>query len=175
MKKRGSVWISAVLYFGLGIVVISILLAAGMPVINKLRDKNVVIQSKEVMHTLDQNIREVIREGPGSQRIVTVNIKKGAFIIDESPDRERIVWVYNNSKILISDLDTEVFEGKLTILTTKGSTGYNIEIYTEYGTIADLTRPSDRQYTLVGINDLVIRNNGLEGGKIVVSISEANR
>ena len=75
MNKKGDVWISAILYFGIGIVVITIILAAGLPVINRLRDKNVIIQTKQVMHTIDDNIREVIREGPGSQRVVTISAK----------------------------------------------------------------------------------------------------
>mgnify|MGYP001558011191 FL=1 len=56
-KKGASIWISAVLYFGIGIIILTILLTAGLPVINKLRDKNIVIQTKQVMHTLDENIR----------------------------------------------------------------------------------------------------------------------
>ena len=79
MQKKGDVWISAILYFGIGIVIITILLTAGLPVINKLRDKNIIIQTKQVMHTMDDNIREVIKEGTGSQRVVTVNIKKGTI------------------------------------------------------------------------------------------------
>ena len=62
MQKKGDVWISAILYFGIGIVIITILLTAGLPVINKLRDKNIIIQTKQVMHTMDDNIREVIKE-----------------------------------------------------------------------------------------------------------------
>ena len=41
MNKKGDIWVSAILYFGLGIIVIAILLAAGLPVINKLKDKNI--------------------------------------------------------------------------------------------------------------------------------------
>lgn len=177
MKKKGDIWVSAVLYFGLGIVVITILLAAGLPVINKLRDKNVVIQTKQVMHSLDQNIREVIKEGPGSQRVVTVNIKKGAFVIEEADDTEVVRWVYNNSKVLISEPGIDVPEGKLIIRTDGASLEdtYNIQIYTNYSGLANITRPAGKPLTLVGINDLVIRNEGLQGELVRVSISETNR
>jgi len=175
MQKKGDIWISAVLYFGLGIVIITILLAAGLPVINKLRDKNIVIQTKQVMHTIDQNIREVIKEGPGSQRIVTMNIKKGSFIVDQ--DGDLLIWAYNGSKILISDPGVYVPEGKLTIKTEKAAVKntYNIQIYSNYSGIADITRPAGKPLTLVGITDLVIRNEGLEAGTLKVSISETNR
>jgi len=177
MQKKGDIWISAILYFGLGIIIITILLSAGLPVINRLRDKNVVIQSKQVMSELDQNIREVIKEGPGSQRIVTVNLKKGLLKIDE--EKSQVMWQYNNSKVLISDPGTPVFEGKLTILTlnstTKGS--YNIEIYTDYAGVAKITRPANKQSTLIGITDLVVRNEGLDNqNKLIrVSVSETNK
>lgn len=177
MKKNGDIWISAVLYFGLGIVVITILLAAGLPVINKLRDKNVVIQTKQVMHTLDQNIREVIKEGPGSQRVVTLNIKKGAFVINETADT--VAWLYNNSKVLISEPGINVPEGKLIVRTDNApvKNTYNIQILTNYSGLADITRPVGKPLTLVGINDLVIRNVGLNQstGFVEVSISETNK
>ncbi|MBI2148542.1 hypothetical protein HYU23_02585 [Candidatus Woesearchaeota archaeon] len=176
MQKKGDVWVSAILYFGLGIVVISILLAAGLPVINKLRDKNVVIQTKQVMHNLDQSIREVVKEGPGSQRVVTVNIKKGSFIIDEK--KELVIWQYNNSKVLISEIGIPVFEGKLTIITREAQikNNYNIQVYTNYSDIANITRPPAKPNTLVGINDMVIRNDGVGADNIIqVTIYEANK
>ena len=176
MQKKGDIWISAVLYFGLGIVVISILLAAGLPVINKLRDKNVVIQSKQVMHTLDQNIREVVKEGPGSQRVVTINIKKGVFVLDDK--NSLVIWQYNNSKVLISDPGIPVFEGKLNIITSNAAVKntYNIQIYTDYSGLVNVIRPAGKTGTMTGISDLVIRNEGAgANGLINVRISEANK
>src|SRR3989344_5138558 len=135
MQKKGDVWISAILYFGIGIVILTILLSAGLPVINKLRDKNVVIQSKEVMHTLDENIREVIKEGPGSQRVLTINLKKGSLRIDN--DANSIIWSYDGANILISEPGLEVPEGKVIVLTTLGSQKktYDINIRLNYADI----------------------------------------
>ncbi len=175
--KKGDIWVSAILYFGLGIVIITIVLAAGLPVINKLRDKNVILQTKQVVHTLDENIREVIREGPGSQRVVTVNIKKGVLIVEEDDTLERITWSYNNSKVLISEPGIPVLEGKLNILTTGAAAEntYNIDISSNYLNIANITTPSGQISVLSGINDLVIRNDGLSGELVRVSIAETNR
>ncbi len=175
MNKKGDIWISAVLYFGLGIVVLSIMLAAGLPVINKLRDKNVIIQTKQVMHTLDQNIREVIKEGPGSQRIVTINVKKGVFIIDET--NSQVIWMYNNSKILISDPGIPVPEGKIFVRTDNAAlkNTYNIMIYTDYNNIVQITKKEGQASTLNGINDLIIRNEGIGNNLIKVSISTTNQ
>jgi len=175
------VWISAILYFGIGIVVITIILAAGLPVINRLRDKNVIIQTKQVMHTIDDNIREVIREGPGSQRVVTINIKKGSFVIDQDIDGDGVgdnivAWKYDNAKVLISEPGTPVPEGKLTVLTETApvENTYNIQIYTDYNTLADIKKEGTS--TLSGLSDLVIRNDGSnDEGLIQITIAETNR
>ena len=36
IRKRGDIWISAVLYMALGIIVIALILAASLPVIDRL-------------------------------------------------------------------------------------------------------------------------------------------
>ncbi|HLC58567.1 MAG TPA: hypothetical protein VJI68_01785 [Candidatus Nanoarchaeia archaeon] len=169
-SKKGDVWVSAVLYFGLGIVIIAILLAAGLPVINKLRDKNVVIQTKEVMHTLDNNIRQVIKDGSGSQRVVTLNVKKGNFNIDDT--NNRITWLYEGSKAVISEPGVDVTEGKLRIRTTQTGSTYTIEVSSSYDGLADITTVSGRT-SLTGLNDLVVRNTGLVsvGGRQLVGVS----
>lgn len=180
--KKGDVWVSAILYFGLGIVVITILLVAGLPVINKLRDKNIVIQTKEVMHTIDQNVREVIKEGPGSQRVVSLNIKKGNIKVENN---NRIVWEYKGSKIPISepndaatcgtDSTIEVAEGKLNIVTCHAAVAktYDITIYSEY---SEAGLQGSGITTLQGLSDLVIRNEGVVGSgdsaKLQISINE---
>ncbi len=186
MEKRGDIWVSAILYFGIGIVLITVVLAAGLPVINRLRDKNVVIQTKQVMHTLDENIREVVKEGPGSQRVVTVNIKKGSFIIDEDVDGDNIgenivKWRYENAKVPISQPNdpnmppaTIVEEGKLNIITYNAAQDktYDIEIYINYNSLADITK--DGTNTLSGLSDLVIINKGPTPSqdKVEISIKE---
>ncbi len=184
MQKKGDVWISAVLYFGIGIVMITILLTAGLPVINKLRDKNIIIQTKQVMHTLDDNIREVIKEGPGSQRVVTVNIKKGIINIDQD-DNNEIRWIFQGANIPISEPAErgadpadiiEVAEGKIFITTQDGAEGkkYDVNIILKYEELdVDITRGGDVG-DIVGIGDLVIRNNGVSGDNIEITISQAN-
>ena len=177
MTKRGAaVWVSAILYFGIGIVIITILLTAGLPVINKLKDKNVVIQSKQVMHTLDENIRDVIREGPGSQRVVTVNLKKGELEVDDGNDLVR--WTYRNSNVLISEPGIDVREGRLNVRTEEALQGdkYDITITIYYSTVADISTDTGVG-NLVGLTDLIVRNEGLNNTNaefVTVSISRTN-
>ncbi|MFA5887721.1 MAG: hypothetical protein WC852_03360 [Candidatus Nanoarchaeia archaeon] len=91
IHKKGDVWISAVLYMALGVIVLTIILAAGVPMIQKMKDKNSFSQAKTVFFTLNQNINDVINEGPASRRYMSpFEIKSGEFTIDETNDR--IIW-----------------------------------------------------------------------------------
>ena len=167
INKKGSVWISAALYFGLGIVVLSIILAAGMPVINKLRDKNVAIQTKEVFFKLDNSIREVARGGPGTQRLLHVEIKKGDLSFTGC-DESKILWQYETKAMLSEpepiDLDeageelNATKEGNLRIITKKmGMKGkYLVKMWLDY----DEVDVVPHVMTVKGGTDLVVSNRG---------------
>lgn len=163
--KKGDVWISAALYFGLGVVVLAIILAAGTPVINKLRDKNIAVQTKEVMFTLDNNIREVARGGPGTQRLLHVDIKKGNFNV-EVPDK--IIWTYKTRAILSEPEDvvdwidgTPIKEGNLNIMTKGKGSPYDVAIWLDYTDQVELINDVS---TVQGSTDLIITNAGNSEG-----------
>ena len=108
-NKRGDIWISAVIYIGLGVVAITLLLGAGLPLINKMRDRNTYLQTKEVMQTIDKAIFEVVSEGPGSRRFLSpVEIKKGHLNIGSN----EIIWEME-TKALLQEPGTEISEGNL--------------------------------------------------------------
>ena len=97
MKKKGFVWVSAVLYIALGVVAISLVLSAGLPLINKMKDRNTVIQTKEVMHAIDKNIWQVRSEGIGSKRFLQPVIIKGGKLMIFSEEKggenkNKIIW-----------------------------------------------------------------------------------
>ena len=172
-NKKGDIWVSAVLYFGLGIIIITILLTAGLPVINKLRDKNIAIQTKEAFHILDQNIREVLKGGPGTQRVVTLNIKKGQFKINDASvaldaDKNTITWAYN-SKIFLtepSEINAPLIfvrDGNINVATAKSTTkgSYDITFKLSYNDIAAINPgAATRLITISGLGDISIRNGG---------------
>jgi len=133
MKKKGDVWVSAILYTALGVVLLTIILAAGLPAIQKMKDSYTSKQTKELMLVLDKNIKTVYHEGPGSQRVVTIDIGRGDFIINPDETEENIVFSFESSA-LISEIDAPVEEGSLTILSTEsGVKGkYNVELKLNY-------------------------------------------
>ena len=174
MVKKGDIWISAVLYMALGIVILTIILAAGLPVINRIRDKNLAIDTKESMFTLDKNIREVYNEGPGSQRPLTLDIKKGNFIIDQ--DLNEINWSIE-STVQLSDLDTVIQEGTLSIHSTKTtSNDYLIIFGLDYDPLNIDLVLNNPVNSLSGTNKLIVLNQGVTDpinnpNKVTIQIS----
>jgi len=82
MKSKGEIWVSAVLFISLGVIVISVILAAAIPMINRISDKNTIVKTKEVLITIDDAVNTVANEGPGSQRqLDSLVIDKGELDI----------------------------------------------------------------------------------------------
>jgi len=104
--KKGQIWISAVLYMALGIVALTLILSAGVPLIQKMKDRNVVSQTKILMFSIDKNINAVLSEGPGSTRYLSpVEIRAGNFWIE--PNKDIIRWqMKTTAKLLEPSIDS---------------------------------------------------------------------
>lgn len=111
--KRGQIWISAVIYIGLGVIAITLLVGAGVPLINKVRDRNTFLQTKDVMQTIDKAIMQVVAEGPGSQRVLSpLEIKRGFLSI---PISREIKWEME-TKAVLQEPGQLIREGNLNLL-----------------------------------------------------------
>ncbi len=142
-NKKGSVWVSAVLYLALGLVLIGLVIGLALPIVNRISDRNVLAQTKYVMIDIDQGVREVVDEGPGSRRYFSsVTIKKGQISIDEINDV--ITWSYDTSSKVIEP-DTPLSEGPLSLLLkekpVKGE--YTMTVAMNFKDIGDLQIATD--------------------------------
>jgi len=99
---KGQIWISAVLYIAIGVVAISLILSAGLPLINKMRDRNTVMQTKELLHTFDEAIRQVASEGIGSQRVLDPVIIRGGKL---SIENDKIKWQMDTETQMMEPCD----------------------------------------------------------------------
>ena len=169
--KRGFVWVSAVLYIALGVIAISLVLSATLPIIDKLKDKNVYTESKELLYVLDKNIREVQNEGPGSQRILSPFIvRQGDFYIDEG-NWDYINWSFK-TKALILEPGANKTEGNTYIKSSETNIeGENlIELSINYDYI-DLNLTSGFRNPFLGTYSIIIQNTGhIKNGKNVINI-----
>ena len=178
MKKSGQIWISAVLYIALGVVAISIVLSAGVPIINKIKDKNTIVQTKEILFTLDNIIREVRDEGPGSRRVIQpFIIKDGNLFIDSS--NNKIIWELQTATVFVElcgrtkteceDNELIVKEGPLQIYETttivEDENIVHLELsYKDVGFL-DVISDAGRNSPLIGRYSVTIENAGIDPAK----------
>ncbi len=81
MERKGQVWISATIYTLVIITALVIILAATQPLIDRMRDKAAVQKQKETMTALDNQISGIAAEGPGSQRVIPIDIMDGQIVV----------------------------------------------------------------------------------------------
>lgn len=97
-RKKGDIWVSTVLYTAIGIISITLILSAGLPVINKMKERNTILESKILMHAIEESVYTVVNEGLGSKRVLDpVIIKGGKLIIEDN----KIRWEMKTSAMLM--------------------------------------------------------------------------
>ncbi len=170
MKPKAQIWISAVLYMALGVIVLTIILAAGVPMIQKMKDKNVFAQTKSVLLTLDKNIKDVALEGPGAKRYLSpFEIKAGNLFIDSGSDR--IMWsLKTKAKLMEPSYDfkgkptgvSEFREGPLYMYMNESQVvdEYFLNLKLEYEDTADIELKSVFEGPFQGSYSLTIKHTG---------------
>jgi len=119
--KKGDIWISAALYVVITVVVITLVLSAGLPILNNMQDKNAFEDSKKSLLVLDEHISDIANEGPGSQRIIPIEIKKGKITLTENG----LTWSMK-TKADIIDPRTKIQTGNLIV-----SSNIDVKAYLE--------------------------------------------
>ncbi len=173
--KKGQIWISAVLYIALGVVAITIVLSAGVPVINKIKDKNTIIQTRDIMLALDNVIREVRDEGTGSRRVINpFTIKGGSMFIKDGENK--IAWEMKTNVVFVQPCgkdratcereDLIIKEGPVEMYetTTIVESEYIMHLELSYANVAFLEVTSDigKNAPLLGKYNLKIENKGVD-------------
>jgi hypothetical protein len=158
--KKGDIWISAVLYMALGIIVIALILAASLPLIEKIKDRNTVAETKNLLLSIDESIKTVAKEGPGSQReLSSLIIKKGQLDVRGTDDT--ITWQLKTSAPLMEP-DIPLKEGvlHLELKSTPVVDEYLMTISLEYENLLDLVLDSPYQSPFMGQYSGLVLHNG---------------
>lgn len=158
--KRGAIWISAVLYVAVGVIVLSLLLSALLPLIEKIKDRNTFIQTKELFFTLDKTITTTAQEGPGSQRSLTpLTIAKGMLIVNDSTDT--LIWEMKTRADVLSP-GAMIQEGplNLTAIASPVQGEYTLRILLSYAGIYNVSVQSSVPQPYQGKYTLVVRHTG---------------
>lgn len=158
MLRKGDIWVGAVLYIALGVIVIAVLLAAGLPMINKIKDRNVVLQTKELMYILDDTVRTVINEGPGSQRQLNpFVVKSGNFFVYS----DSFNWTFE-TKVIVLEPGITKKEGLLFINVeeSRKEDFYDVNLGLVYKDMAWLRLSSQYQNPFAGDFSVFVKNTG---------------
>ncbi|MBI2133759.1 hypothetical protein HYU11_03700 [Candidatus Woesearchaeota archaeon] len=108
--KKGEIWISVVIYVLSIIIVMVLVLEAGIPILNKLNDKNTFKKVKDTMISLDQHIVDIANEGQGSQRVIPLEVPNGDIEIKN----EKMIWKIETGTKLMEPR-SRVTQGNLVI------------------------------------------------------------
>ncbi len=157
-SSRGAIWVSAVLFMAVSVVIISLLLSAALPLIESMKQRNILAETKHLLTVVDESIRTVAREGPGSQRDVHLTIDAGKLIINQ--DDDTLLW-----EMVVSDKLIEpgyvITEGQLRLYlaTTPVKNKYKMNITLSYADTVDLLLDTQYQNPFFGKYTAIIAHN----------------
>ncbi|MFH1431867.1 MAG: hypothetical protein ABIG84_01500 [archaeon] len=99
-KKAVSEMIGGVLFIAIGLAAVILVIQLSTPRINDMKDSIAIDQSKDTLATIDRVIRDIASEGPGSTRILPIQVKGGKLTIDG--DSNRIYYEIDTNAEIIS-------------------------------------------------------------------------
>mgnify|MGYP006277896489 FL=1 len=83
-KKNGQVWVSAILYLLISLVVVFLVLQSGLPLLKNMNDRSYFEKTKSNFVEIDKVIQQVVSEGEGSQRTIPLEIRKGKIDLEDN-------------------------------------------------------------------------------------------
>ena len=170
--KRGQVWVETVIYTLIGLAVIGLVLAGAMPKINAKKDSLAIEQSIEALTAINEKIYEIQR-AVGNKRTVSLDIRKGYFVIDA--EKDSLSWTIDSS-FPYSEIGMWTSVGSFQVMTTGEEKPYSVEILSEYSFDIRYNNEAVGQKRLDAAPtpyNIVLENSDKEDGKIVINIYEA--
>ncbi len=161
-QKATSTLLSGVLYVAIISAAVILALSIEGPAVEKMQDIAATKQATDFLLNLDDMLQEVVAEGPGSSRIVPVEIKKGNLYIDSENDR--IYYVLKTRADMIEPSKKRII-GSLAYESSNTSLIRITEDYSSAG--IDI---ADDMNLYAGAYELVISNGGTRDGNVIVNI-----
>jgi len=122
--KKGAIWISAVIYVMIAVIVMVLVLEAGLPLIKGLTEKNAFNKIRNTVVALDRQIQQIASEGQGSQRVIPIEITDGELTVKD----QKLRWkLETDTKIVESKSRVEL--GNLVIASDVDVTAAEVDNY----------------------------------------------
>ena len=163
--KKGQVWVETVIYTLIGLTIMGAIIAVVTPKITQMNDKILLTQTIDSMNQMNEQIQDTFLY-PGSQREITLMVKKGEYSIDGTNDK--IEFLLKNTGLLYSQPNIPIKQGDLEILTVEkpGGKKYDILLTLNYRDSNLTYQDKDQNKTLTAAPlayRLLVINNGASG------------
>lgn len=160
--KAIETWVSTVLVIVISISAIILVFQFGNPASQRTKEMMVLQNSKNILITIDDAVRDVSYQGSGSTRKLDLVITEGTYFIDAENESVRFVM---ETKSQIIGVGVSKMEDNINI------TGYTGKIYLTLK--FNNTNITDEGEFSKGVHILVITNNGwdIKSKKTMISFS----
>lgn len=155
IHKQGAIWISAVLYLLISVLIMVIILQIGVPVIESMQDRSVVQDTQNQFQQLDTMIQTVARQEVGSRRTLPLELQEGEAVFNE----DQMTWYMEHDRELL-DQDVILSRGNMVV-----SGGMDVSAY-EYNDSYIL----ENSFIRINFSKCDHTNNCTELGEIINSV-----
>ena len=129
ITKKAQVWIETVIYTLIGLTIMGIILSLVTPAINQKKDQLIVQGSLDILKNFENIIEHIRFYGVGNSWPTSVNLNKGTLEIDGINES---ILISIDSSYQYSELDQEIFEGRISKKTIKKGDNYLVILKLEY-------------------------------------------
>ena len=77
-----ATWISYLLYFAISLLVVTLVLIAGMPMLQRAKDVSIITSAKNQLQEMAEATFDVSKAGPGSTTEFSFKVDEGFLVID---------------------------------------------------------------------------------------------
>jgi len=153
-RKKAQIWVSAILYILIIVISITLILEAGIPVLNNLRDRAAFTEIKDNLLGLNQHIKDISSEGPGSQRVIPIEVNKGEVTIAD----DKITWELKTKEKVVDpgqrlDIGNLVITSNVDVTSKETVDSYIMQNTHLYVNISKLGTKAN--YTNISTSDLI--------------------
>lgn len=132
-RKKAQVWVETMVYTLIAFALIGIVLAFVKPKIEEAQDKVVIEQSIKILEDINSIFNNL--GGSGNQRVISLAVKKGSFIIDGESDT---LFFRIESKYEYSQPGTSVNVGSIIATTEEKGKINEVTLLSDYSSIYDI-------------------------------------
>ena len=173
-NKRAQIWVETVIYTLIGLSLIGLVLAIVTPRINEMSDRSIIEQTAESLSIFDSKMREVL-SAPGNVRVVEFKMKRGSLFFNGTGDEIR--YVIDDSRSLYSEPGAIIKNGRLKVLTEKGSKRHKVSLWMNYSqdlTFDGVDNPDFEKFSAASVPyKFSIENKGFQNvGRFQIDIKE---